>query len=149
MRVLIESLLAYAHFIAILALVVFVASEAALCRHEWINAAAVRRLARIDRIYVFAAIAVLATGAARTLWGVKGFDWYWSQPLLWAKLGLFVAIGLLSIKPTRAFVRWRRAIDAGRTLPTDNEIRAVRRWIMIQAHLLLLVPLAAVLLART
>lgn len=145
---LIESLLAYAHLVAILTLVVFVASEAALCRHEWINAAAVRRLARIDRIYMVAAIAVLATGVARTLWGAKGVDWYWSQPLLWAKLGLFVAIGLLSIKPTLAFIRWRRAVGAGRGLPSDDEIRAVRRWILIQAHLLLLVPLAAVLLAR-
>lgn len=143
-----ESFLAYAHFIAMLTLVVFMASEAALCRPEWINAAVVRRLARVDRIYGAAALAVLATGVARTVWGVKGSDWYWSQPLLWTKLGLFVAIALISIKPTLMLVRWRRAVDAGRGLPDDDAVRSVRRWIIVQAHLLLLIPLAAVLLAR-
>ena len=63
---LLESLLAYAHFVAILSVVVFITSEAALCRVEWLNAAAVRRLARLDLIYLFAAIAVLVTGLVRT-----------------------------------------------------------------------------------
>lgn len=143
-----ESLLAYLHFIAIGALVVFVAGEAALCRPEWLNAEALKRLGRVDQLYALSALAVLASGLARTWWGIKGFGWYWSQPLLWTKLALFVLIGLLSIKQTLAFIRWRRAHDAGRGLPPPDEVRAVRRWIMIQAHLLLLVPLAAVLLAR-
>ena len=143
-----ESLLAYAHFIAILSLVVFLSSEAALCRSEWLNAAAVRRLARIDFIYMITAMAVLATGIARTVWGVKGTGWYWSQPLLHTKVALFVAIGLLSIKPTIAFTRWRKAVDANGTLPSAEEVAATRRWVMIEAHLLILVPLAAVALAR-
>ena len=144
-----ESLLAYAHFIAILSLVVFLSSEAALCRSEWLNAATVRRLARIDLIYLFAAVAVLATGIARTAWGAKGAAWYWSQPLLHTKVTLFVVIGLLSIKPTMAFTRWRKALDATGTLPGAAEVAATRRWVMIEAHLLVLVPLAAVFLARS
>lgn len=143
-----ESLLAYAHFVAILTLVVFLTSEAALCRPEWMNAAVVRRLARVDIIYVVAAIAVLATGFARTYWGVKGFGWYWHQPLLHLKLTLFVVVGLMSIGPTRAFIRWRRALDANGALPAEAEVRKVRRWIMIQAHVVMLIPLAATLLAR-
>lgn len=145
---LIESLLAYAHFVAILTLVVFITSEAALCRPEWLNAAVVRRLARVDMLYMFAAIAVLATGLARTYWGAKGMGWYWHQPLLHTKVTLFVVVGLISIGPTRAFIRWRRQLDATGTLPTEAEVRGVRRWIMVQAHLLVLVPLAATLLAR-
>ncbi|MBH1988388.1 MAG: DUF2214 family protein [Burkholderiales bacterium] len=143
-----EACLAYAHFVAILTLVVFLSSEAALCRPEWLNAAAVHRLARLDLIYLIAAVAVLATGVARTLWGVKGVEWYWAQPLLHAKLTLFVLIGLLSIRPTRAFMRWRRVLREGGTLPPEAEVRSVRRWIMVQAHLLLLLPLAGVFLAR-
>ena len=46
---LLESLLAYAHFVAILSVVVFVTSEAALCRVEWLNAAVVHRLAVCPR----------------------------------------------------------------------------------------------------
>lgn len=145
---LLESLLAYAHFVAILTLVVFITSEAALCRPEWLNAAVVRRLARLDLIYMFAAIAVLLTGLARTYWGAKGNGWYWHQPLLHIKLTLFVVIGLISIKPTLTFMRWRKQVDADGTLPTEAEVRGVRRLIMVQAHLLVLIPLAATLLAR-
>ena len=39
-----EAGLAYAHLLAILSLVVFLSSEAALCRVEWMNEAVVRRL---------------------------------------------------------------------------------------------------------
>ena len=53
-----ESLLAYAHLLAILTLVVFLASEAALCRTEWLNAAVIERLGKIDRVYGIAAGAV-------------------------------------------------------------------------------------------
>ncbi|MDB5750928.1 MAG: putative rane protein [Ramlibacter sp.] len=60
-----EALLSYAHILAVLTLVVFIASQAALCRSEWMNAAVVERLATVDRIYGIAAMAVLATGLAR------------------------------------------------------------------------------------
>ncbi len=143
-----EALLAYAHFAAILMLVVFVTSEAALCRPEWMNAAVVRRLARVDMIYLVAAIAVLATGLARTCWGAKGVGWYWSQPLLHTKVTLFALIGLMSLKPTFAFIRWKRQLDATGALPDEAEVRSIRRWIMAQAHLLLVLPLLGAFLAR-
>lgn len=145
---LIESLLAYAHIVAILSVVVFLTSEAALCRTEWLNAAVVRRLARVDVIYVSAAIAVLLTGLARTWWGMKGAGWYWHQPLLHLKLTLFVLIGLISIKPSMSFARWRKQLDATGVLPDEAEVRGVRKLIMLEAHLLVLIPLAGTLLAR-
>lgn len=143
-----EALLAYAHLLAILTMTVFLASEAALCRAEWFNAAVVERLARVDMIYGASAIAVLATGLARTWWGGKGTAWYWSQPLLHAKVTLFVVIGLMSIVPTARYLRWRKALRANGTLPDEAEIRSTRRLVMVQAHLLALIPLAAVFLAR-
>lgn len=143
-----EALLAYAHFLAILTMVTFVASEAALCRKEWLNAAVVERLARVDMVYGIAAIAVLATGFARTWWGMKGAGWYWSQPLLHAKVTLFVIVGLISIVPTIRFGRWRKALRATGALPTDAEVRSTRRLVMVEAHLLVVIPLLAVFLAR-
>jgi len=145
---LLESLLAYAHFVAILSVVVFITSEAALCRVEWLNAAVVRRLARVDLIYLFAALAVLGTGVARTWWGMKGAGWYWSQPLLHAKVTLFVVIGLMSLGPTMRFLRWRRQLRATGALPAEAEVRGVRRLVMIEAHLMVLIPLLGVFLAR-
>ena len=143
-----EALLAYAHFLAILTMVTFVASEAALCRKEWLNAAVVERLARVDMVYGIAAIAVLATGFARTWWGMKGAGWYWSQPLLHAKVTLFVIVGLISIVPTIRFGRWRKTLRATGALPTDAEVRSTRRLVMVEAHLLVVIPLLAVFLAR-
>lgn len=143
-----EAILAYLHFLAILTMVVFVASEAALCRVEWMNPAVVERLARADMIYGIAAVGVLATGIARTWWGVKGTAWYWTNPLLHLKLTLFIVIGLISIAPTRTYLRWRRSLRAGGELPAEAEVRKTRKLVMIQAHLLALIPLAAVFLAR-
>ncbi len=143
-----EAILAYLHLLAILTLVVFLSSEAALCRVEWMNARVVERLGKVDLVYGIASGAVLLTGVARTWWGVKGTSWYWTNPLLHTKLALFVVIGLLSIKPTLMFARWRRELRATGALPSDGEVRQARRFVMVQAHLLVLIPLAAVFLAR-
>jgi putative membrane protein len=143
-----EAILAYLHLLAILTMVVFIASEAALCRVEWLNAAVVERLARVDRVYGIAALAVIATGVARTWWGVKGTAWYWTNPLLHLKLTLFVVVGLISIFPTLRYLRWRQALRATGALPAEAEVRKTRKLVMIQAHLIALIPLAAVFLAR-
>ncbi|OWQ88510.1 hypothetical protein CDN99_16800 [Roseateles aquatilis] len=143
-----EALLAGLHILAILSLVVFLGSQAALCRGEWMNAAVVRRLSRLDMIYGMTAVAVLLTGLARTWWGMKGLGWYWHQPLLHFKFGMFVVIGLISIKPTLTYRRWVKTLDGGGGLPGADDVRATRRLVMLQAHLLILIPIAAVMLAR-
>ena len=143
-----EALLAYAHFLAILTMVVFLASEAALCRGEWLNAAVVERLAKVDLIYGISSIAVLLTGVARTYWGMKGAGWYWTQPLLHAKITLFIVVAVMSIVPTLRFMRWRRNLRATGALPTELEIKKTRRLIMIEAHLVALITMLTVFLAR-
>jgi putative membrane protein len=143
-----ESLLAYAHLLAILTMVVFITSEAALCRPEWMSPAIVHRLATVDRIYGIAAMLVLVTGLLRVMLGAKGDSYYWSNWLLHLKFGLFVLAALLSIPPTIRYLRWKRALDKGGALPSAEEVRKTRRLVMVQAHLIALIPLAAVFLAR-
>lgn len=143
-----EALLAYAHLLALLTLVVFISSEAALCRTEWMNAKVVERLARLDLIYGIAAGVVLLTGIARTIWGIKGAGWYWGNGLLHLKLALFIAVALMSIKPTLMFRRWVKQLRADGTLPAQADVRTARKWVMVQAHLIAVIPLAAVFLAR-
>ena len=143
-----ESILAYLHIAAILTIVVFMTSLAALCRPKWFNAEVVRRLTRVDQIYWGAWVAVVASGAARMIWGFKGLTWYAGQPLLWAKIALFVVIALLTLPASRELWRWRRELDATGALPAMERVDAARRWVMIAAHLFLLIPLAAVFLAR-
>jgi putative membrane protein len=143
-----EAILAYLHILAILTMVVFISSEAALCRVEWMNAAVVERLGRVDMVYGIAAIAVLATGVARTWWGMKGTAWYWTNPLLHVKLTLFIIVGLLSIRPTMTYSRWRKALRSSGALPAEAEVLKTRKQVMVQAHIIALIPLAAVFLAR-
>lgn len=143
-----EALLAWLHLLAILTLVVFLTSEAALCRGEWMNGAVVERLVRVDIVYAIAAGFVFITGLARVFLGVKGAGYYADHWLFWTKFTLFVAIGLISIGPTRAFLRWRRAWRERGELPDAAAVAGVRRLVMLQAHLVPLIPLAAVFLAR-
>lgn len=143
-----EAWLAFFHISAFLAWIVFASSQAALCRIEWLNAAIVGRLARLDRILWIATAAVLCTGLARIFWGAKGAAWYWSNPLLHLKLTLFVVTVALMLGPTRRIARWQKALAADGSLPPEGEVRGVRRLVMIETHLVALIPLAAVFLAR-
>ena len=143
-----EACLAAFHLLAILTLVVFLSSEAALCRAEWMNAAVVQRLARLDVVYGFAATALVLSGVLRLAWGVKGMAWYVGQPMFHLKMGLLVVTALLSLKPSLQFRRWRKAWRATGQLPAEAEIRATRRWVMWQAHLIPVIAVVAVFWAR-
>ena len=143
-----ESILAFLHISAIFALIVFSTSEAALCRAEWMNARVVDRLVRVDRIYWIALVTVVLTGLARIVWGIKGDAWYWTNWLLHLKLTMTVVILALSVRPTLRFRRWQGALRSGGALPGEAEVTQVRRMVMVSTHIVPLIPLAAVFLAR-
>ena len=143
-----DAFLAAIHLVALLTMVVFLSSEAALCRSEWMNAAVVQRLGRLDMIYGIAALAVLATGLARVFLGAKGASWYVSQPLFHLKMTLFVVAVLLSFKPTAVFRRWLRQLRDNGVLPAAAEVQSTRKWVMWQAHLIPVIAVVAVFFAR-
>jgi putative membrane protein len=143
-----EAALAYLHLMAILTWVVFIGSSTALARADWLNEAALARLARVDRVAAVAAMAVLFTGLARVAWGIKGSDWYGAQPLLWAKLGLWLVMVVIGGRASRRIQAWQRACVAGRGLPAAQDVAAVRKRLMVASHLMVIVPLVAVCLAR-
>ena len=87
-----EAVLAALHLVAILTFVVFLSSQAALCRIEWLNAAVVERLVRLDVIYGVAGVVMIGSGLVRVFWGVKGASWYLSQPLFHLKITLVLAM---------------------------------------------------------
>lgn len=144
----VEALLASVHLVAILTLVVFLSSQAALCRTEWMSEAVVRRLAKLDMIYGITALVLLLTGIARIVWGAKGLTWYVSQPLFHLKMLLFFVTALLSLRPTFAIRKWLKALNVAGTLPQPDSVRLVRKWIMVQAHLIPVIAVIAVFWAR-
>jgi putative membrane protein len=143
-----EALLAFAHLSAILGWVVFVSGQVTLCRADWLNAAVVSRLARLDAAAWLAAAAVLLTGLARAHWGIKDALWYWHNPLLWTKLALFALAALLLAGASRRYRRWRARLAAGGALPLAADVRGARWRAMVAAHVVAVIPLAAVLMAR-
>jgi len=143
-----EAILAAAHLLAILTAVVFVTSETAICRSEWMNAKVVQRLVTVDRIYLVGLAAVLLTGLARIYWGIKGDAWYWGNWLLHLKLALFLAVAVLAVRPARLYRAWQRQLAATGALPDEAQVRSARRQVMVAAHLIALVPVAGAFLAR-
>ena len=89
----------------------------------------------------------MATGLLRLFWYAKGVGFYTGNPAFWAKMALYVGIALLSLKPTRTFLGWKRA-PATAGLPASDEIAGARRLIHVELALLALMPLMAVLMAR-
>lgn len=143
-----EAVLASLHLLAVLTLVVFLSSKAALCRVEWMNAAVVRRLARLDVVCAWVALALLLSGIARLAWGVKGWEWYVSQPLFHLKVLLVVLVALLGWRPALAVRQWRKALDADGSLPPAASVRGVRQWTMVQAHGIPVIAVLAVFWAQ-
>ena len=103
-----------------------------------------RRLAILDAMYGLSALAVLAFGTGRLLFAAKGWEFYQHNAFFWAKMALFLAVGLLSIRPTIAFRRWRKAGSA----PPEPELRRIRGLLHAQLALFALIPVAAAAMAR-
>lgn len=144
-----DGLFAYLHFAALLVLAGALSAEAFVLRLDP-SPAWIRLLSRIDIFYGGSSVVLLLAGFGRVFYNnVKHSSYYWEEPFFWAKLGTFVLVGLLSIPPTMRFLAWRRALksDASFT-PPPAQVKSVRRYVMFEAHLLALIVLFAVLMAR-
>ena len=145
---LLDAILAYLHYTAIFLLFAFMTAQLVLVRGP-LDVRVVRLLGRMDLWYFGSAIAALATGFLRATLGAKGADFYFNAWPIYAKLVLFIAIGVISVKPTLMFIQWRRAFekDASWRVPADEQAR-VRRLMMIEVHLAALIPVFAVIMSR-
>ena len=129
--------LAVAHHILVFGLAIMLAMELAYLRAE---RPPVGRLAGLDAGYGVTSLLIIAFGVCRVLWGAKGWAAYEANPFFWAKVATFVVMGLCSVAPTMAFLRWRKAFQTDPAFaPEVTEVTRVTRWVRIE--LLLLLPL--------
>jgi putative membrane protein len=143
-----DATLAYLHFTAIFLLFAFLTTQVILLRAP-LDARSIRLLGRVDMGYGISAVIVLLTGMLRLGFGAKGADFHMNHWPVYVKVGLFIAVGLISIKPTLELVKWRRALDhdpAWQLQPGQQA--AMRRIVMIELHLAALIPVFAVMMAR-
>ena len=120
-----DLILAITHHIFVFGLVATMIATRTMLRETPVDVA---RLARIDMMAGLLSFAVLAVGIARVAWGGKGWLFYEGNPFFWGKVGSFAVIGLMSIPPTLAFIRWNKArrADPGFQPTADQVARAVR-----------------------
>lgn len=106
-------------------------------------------VARLDSMYGGIAGAVILVGLGRVFFGLKGWEYYAVIWPFWAKMGAFLAMGLLSILPTMRFIAWRKAAaaDPAYVVP-DDQIAAARNFIRAEAVFFALVPIFAAMMAR-
>jgi putative membrane protein len=143
-----DVVLAYAHHLAVFGLVGILFAQFVLVK-PGLTGARLTQVAEIDRAYGIFAILVVIAGVTRVYLGSAGEAFYFSNHVFWTKIALFILVGLLSIGPTMAIVKWRKAAAAdGQYVVPEDAIRGARRWIHIELFMLALIPLAAAAMAR-
>lgn len=141
---LLDALLLYLHLSAMIGLVVFLTAKTSLTRIGMIDAATLQRLQRLDRWVWASFAAVAASGLTLVFWGAKGPQWLLRNPLLWSKVALLLLMVLMSLPSTRRLARWR---NQGAQIAAADVARE-RRWLMAQSHVMVVIPLLAVLLSH-
>ncbi|KRA47848.1 DUF2214 family protein [Devosia sp. Root635] len=141
----IDLVLASAHHLVVFALVGLFAAEFAMLR-PGLAGARIGQLAKLDAAYGGVAALVIVVGVLRVIFGAMGWEYYVGNYAFWAKMAAFLVMGLLTVPPTLAIRRWAKA-GQDHVVPAD-EIAASRRFIHLQAGVLLLIPIFAAAMAR-
>ena len=143
-----DLILAMIHHLLAFSMAGIIAAEFVMMRSTP-SSETLKRLARIDRHYGFVAAAVILIGIGRVFYGLKGWEFYVYNWVFWAKMLAFLAVGLMSIRPSIRYIAWnRRAVaDPGYEVPSA-EFSAVRGQVLAQAAVFLLIPVFAAAMAR-
>jgi putative membrane protein len=135
--------LAIGHHLLIFALFGVLCAEMVAVRRG-MDASAVTRIAAVDLWYGVLAGLILIVGFSRAVFAAKGWLYYEHNGFFWAKIGTFVAVGLLSVPPTIRFIAWRRAGGS----PSDEAVAGVRRYLHAEVVLFAFLPAFAAAMAR-
>jgi putative membrane protein len=143
-----DLILAIAHHLLVFTLVGILAFEIGtvgltMTRDE------ILRVGRVDNWYGILAGVIIVVGFIRAIFAAKGWTYYELNLFFWAKIAIFLVIGLLSIPPTVAIIRWRKALKSDAAFaPQGDAVHRVRRYLWAEAALFLLLPVFAAAMAR-
>ena len=125
-----DLVLAILHHLLVFSLFGIVFAEFFALRPE-LGRDAIARLARLDLIYGIVAGLIIIVGFSRAIFAAKGWHYYSHNAFFWAKLGSFALIGLLSVPPTLAYLRWRKSGAA----PDGREVKRIRTYLHLELGL--------------
>ena len=144
----VDLILAILHRLLMFALLSLLVIEMMTVR-PGVRAEGIRRASRLDIAYGIVAGLILAVGFARVFFGLKGPDFYLSNPFFWAKIAAFLAVALLSLPPTPRLLGWRAKLRTEPDfIPPAAEIGNVRLFMHLEATVFVLIPVFAALMAR-
>lgn len=143
-----STLFAFLHHLFAFALVACIAIELSLIHQEFTLATA-KRLIATDAMLGVCAVLVLGIGLVRVFYFEKGADYYLHSHAFLTKLGVFIALAMVSVVPTAEFLSWRKAVRAGR-LPevAPRQLRKIQATIHGEMMGIIVILLCAAIMAR-
>lgn len=138
-----DILFRYAHFVGIILSAGTLMAEVLLVKKK-MSGYELRRMGLLDAAYGMSGVILISAGLLLWFKGSKPSFFYSQNPVFIAKISLVGLIALLSIHPTVYFIRNRKVPDGDVVEVPD----AVRRIVIAEMALVLVVPLLAVLMAR-
>lgn len=143
-----DLVLAILHHLLVFSLAGLLAAELALLR-PGVGGRTLKTLGGLDAAYGVTATLILVVGFSRVFFGGKGSAFYLGNPVFWAKIGAFAIVGLLSIAPTLAILRWRKQAKAQADFaPPAGEVATARRVLVLEVLVFALIPILAAAMAR-
>jgi putative membrane protein len=110
--------------------------------------AGVRRVLAADDAWAVAALLWLGTGLWRAFGGLeKGAEFYMATVLFHAKMGLFVLVFLLELRPMITFIGWRRARARG-AMPDTSRAHTLATLSRIEMAVVVVMVFVAAFMAR-
>ena len=108
-----------------------------------------RRILKVDTAYGISAGLLVVVGLLRVYFFEKGPEFYRNSDMFWAKMGLFILVGLLSIYPTIRFLKWRPALQENKAPEiAENEFKNIRRLLHLELVGIGLILVVAPMMAR-
>ena len=143
-----KAIFAYFHYVSFIVMICAMVIELVLFK-QTLSRKSAKIIQKADMFLGISAMSVIATGAIRFFYLEKGYEYYITNYLFVIKLILVLSIWLLSIYPTRVFIKWRKQLDQQSDLQiNNNEYLKIKRMIRIEVILIFLIPLLAALASR-
>ena len=142
-----DAWLAIAHHLAVFSVLALLSVEWAIVR-PGLGGSGIKLLARVDVAYGASAAGVVVAGVARVIAGAKPSEFYTENSTFWFKMAAFATVGLLSIRPTIQYARWRKRLAEDGATPDPDVLRSAHRAVNTQLLVFGSIPVLAVLMSR-
>ena len=143
-----DLVLAILHHLLVFSFPAVIAAELVIIRPT-ISARDIPWLSRIDMAYGAIAAAIIIVGICRVAFAAKGWTYYEHNLFFWGKMAAFLCVGLLTIPPTLAIMRWKSLSKGDPAFaPSTGEVRRLRRYLWLEMAGLGLIVACAAAMAR-